>query len=178
MREITRMEQHFAVSKDGVLAHIKDAHNNLEDYYCPYCHCRMLKKCGNIRTWHFAHDWRYADEFQKSCSYETYLHGYAKLRFKQWFDESDSIKLYYSESIVCKQYNHCKLLDKENCLINRKKSCDLKKYFDHCIIEAPIKESNGSYRADLLLTSDRKPDQRILLEIKVSHGCTERKKII
>ena len=54
-----RREQHYAVSQKGVLSHIKEAHYNSEEYYCPHCGCRMLKRCGNIRAWHFAHDWRY-----------------------------------------------------------------------------------------------------------------------
>lgn len=95
MEKEFRREQHYAVSQKGVLSHIKEAHYNSEEYYCPHCGCRMLKRCGKIRAWHFAHDWRYANETQKNCSYETYLHGYAKLRLKQWFDESESIILHY-----------------------------------------------------------------------------------
>lgn len=120
-----RREQHYAVSKDGVLAHIKKAHYNSEDYYCPHCGCRMLKRCGKIRAWHFAHDWRYADELQKNCSYETYLHGYAKLRLKQWFDESDSIVLHYQQSIIRKLRASCGLKH-DNCSLTLDKFCDLK----------------------------------------------------
>lgn len=176
MEKEFRMEQHYAVSKSGILAHIKDAHNSSEDYYCPHCGCRMLKRCGNIRTWHFAHDWRNANEIQKKCSYETYLHGYAKLRIKQWFEDSKSIKLYYIQSTVCKSYKVCKLTQKENCSRNEKKSFDLKKVFSNCLLESPVRESNGNYRADLLLISDIYPSKQLLIEIKVSHGCTDKKK--
>jgi hypothetical protein len=41
-----RMEQHYAVSKSGVLVHIKKAHDSMEDCFCPHCGCRMLKRCG------------------------------------------------------------------------------------------------------------------------------------
>jgi len=176
MEKEFRKEQHYAVSKGGMLAHIKEAHDNSEEYYCPHCGCRMLKRCGNIRAWHFAHDWRYADDYQKNCSYETYLHGYAKLRMKQWFDESESIILHYKQSIVCKLQGSCKLWNDNKCRKDFEKSCNLKQQFNRCIIEAPIKESNGFYRADLLLVSENNPNRRILIEIKVSHGCTEKKK--
>lgn len=176
MEKEFRMEQHYAVSETGILAHIREAHNNSEEYYCPHCGCRMMKRCGNIRAWHFAHDWRDVDEFQKKCSYETYLHGYAKLRLKQWFDESDSIILHYTQSLVCKQYDSCKLTQVNKCIRNENKSCDLKQVFNHCEIESSVKESNGSYRADLLLSSDNYPSRHILIEIKVSHGCSDKKK--
>lgn len=175
MEKELRREQHYAVSHKGVLSHIKEAHYNSEEYYCPHCGCRMLKRCGNIRAWHFAHDWRYANETQKNCSYETYLHGYAKVRLKQWFDESESIMLHYQQSIRCKHNESCTLIS-DNCsrLINR--SCDLKKLFDTCSVESMVKESNGIYRADLLLSSKSNPSRRLLIEIKVSHGCTDKKK--
>lgn len=177
MEKVFRSEQHYAVSSTGKLAHIKEAHNNPDNYYCPFCGCKMLKRCGNIRTWHFAHDWRDANEFQKNCSYETYLHGYAKLRLKQWFDESSSITLHYKQSIVCKKADLCNLIKNENCRKDIKNSCDLKVVFNRCTIESSVKGANGNYRADLLLTSDSMHPQHILLiEIKVSHGCSEKKK--
>ncbi|MDE6491468.1 MAG: competence protein CoiA [Muribaculaceae bacterium] len=171
-----RREQHYAVSKGGILSHIKDAHNDPEDYYCPHCGCRMIKRCGSIRAWHFAHDWHDDNVLQTNCSYETYLHGYAKLRLKQWFDESNSIMLHYVKSYVCKQYDTCKLIQNENCRKNEDKSCDLKQLFNNCSIESTVKGANVNYRADLLLTSDKDSSRHLLIEIKVSHGCTEKKK--
>ena len=176
MEKEFRREQHYAVSRDGILAHITDAHSNTNEYYCPHCGCHMLKRCGNIRTWHFAHDWRRANDSQKNCSYETYLHGYAKLRLKQWFEESDSIILHYQQSVICKQYNLCALKRVRGCRILLNKSCDLKQHFNQCSIESSVQESNGTYRADLLLSSDTNNSRHILIEIKVSHGCSEKKK--
>lgn len=173
----TRRKVLYAVSKSGILTNIKDAHNDSEDYYCPNCRCKMIKKCGSIRIWHFAHDWRHADDIQKSCSYESYLHKYAKLRLKQWFDKSESIILKYPHTIVCKEYNSCKISNESKCKIIEHKFCDLKEQFDKCIIESPVKESNGNYRADLLLTSTKDPSRRLLIEIKVSHECSDKKKI-
>lgn len=176
MHKFVRMEQHFAVSKDGLLIHINDAHNSLDDFYCPHCGCRMLKKCGNIRSWHFAHDWRYADEWQKTCSYETYLHGYAKRRIKQWFDEAKSITLKFTHSFVCHLSNQCKLQSDKCPKQTSTESCDLKRIFDSCAIETPVARDNDKYRADLLLTNSSNKDWQLLIEICVNHPCTEKKK--
>ena len=67
----------------------------------------MLKRCGNIRAWHFAHDYRYENDVNKECSYESYLHAFAKLRLKQWFEESESIILHYQQSMACKYAKDC-----------------------------------------------------------------------
>lgn len=170
------MEQHFAVSEDGILTHIKTAHDSPEDFYCPHCHCRMMKKCGDIRSWHFAHDFHNATENQKNCTNETYLHGYAKLRIKQWFDEAESIILYFTESAICQHYNDCKLKPStEDCKITSFYTIDLKKVFTSCEIEQTVNVGNDKFRADLLLSGSDKVKQ-LLIEIYVTHECSERKK--
>ena len=55
MEKEFRREQHYAVSQKGVLSHIKEAHYNSEEYYCPHCGCRMLKRCGKIRDMPMKH---------------------------------------------------------------------------------------------------------------------------
>ena len=107
MKEIKR-EQHYAVSLNGVLTEINDAQISNEDFFCPHCGCRMLKRCGKIRRWHFAHDWRTATDEQKKCSYESYLHAYAKIRFKEWFENSKQIIVEYNQSMICSNYKTCK----------------------------------------------------------------------
>lgn len=176
MEKEFRREQHYAISLDGKLVHITDAHKDSEDYYCPHCGCRMLKKCGHIRTWHFAHDCRSATEQQKNCSYETYLHGYAKYRLKQWFDESMSITLHLKQSKICNNSHNCQLAQKENCRLETKTSYNIKDYFQKCTVESTINLANVNYRADLLLTSETNSRNQILIEIKVSHACTDKKK--
>ncbi len=177
MEKEIRTEQHYAVSVSGRLVHINEAHCCAEDFYCPHCGCRMMKKCGSIRAWHFAHDWHNADEFQKKCSYETYLHGCAKYKLKQWFYESESIIFHIPRVYVCKAFDNCMMVEEKNkCIRKEHQSYDLKKLFDRCEIEVSTKEINGDYRADLLLMSTQKPENHVLVEIKVFHGCTEKKK--
>ena len=169
--------QHYAISKSGVLTHINVAHGDLDDYYCPSCNCRMQKKCGHIRSWHFAHDPHYANEIQKNCSYESYLHCYAKLRFKEWFDNASSIILYITPHIICEQYDNCIFPERNLCSIEEpQKEYDLKRYFDSCIIECTIETPDGKYRPDLLLSSESNKNRQLLIEINVTHECTEKKK--
>ena len=47
METESRTEQHYAVSKNGMLVHISEAHRD-QDYFCPHCGCRMIQKRGNI----------------------------------------------------------------------------------------------------------------------------------
>ena len=178
MKDENRMEQHYAISSDGSLVHISDAHLSNEDFYCPHCKCRMLKKCGNIRSWHFAHDYRYQNEVVLNCSYESYLHAYAKLRLKQWFEESPQIILHYQQKYVCKFQNYCKWLDNQDndCYTFEEKSCDLKKCLTQCQIEECVKSSSDSFRADLLWSNPANPMNNILIEIKVTHECTQKKR--
>ena len=172
-----RMEQHYAVSKSGVLVHINEAHENKEDCFCPHCGCRMLKRCGNIRAWHFAHDYRYENEDYKECSYESYLHAFAKLRLQQWFEESESIILHYQQPMVCKYAKDCIWMESgDECSRMVKKTVDLKKCLTSSTIEEAVRVDDNIFRADLLWSNPDNPKNDILIEIKVTHECTQKKK--
>lgn len=177
MKTNINQEHHYALSKDGVLTHIKDAYNSVEDFFCPHCKCRMIKKCGQIRQWHFAHDWRIADEQQKQCTYETYLHSYAKMRLEQWFKESDSIIIRYKTSFKCNKYNTCKLKAKDRCRSILKDTVNIKDYLNKCEVEKDITIDNQLFRPDLIWYNEKKKiEEGIFIEVKVTHGCTETKK--
>lgn len=172
-----RMEQHYAVSKDGVLVHINEAHESSEDCFCPHCGCRMLKRCGKIRTWHFAHDYRFANEVNKECSYESYLHSFAKLRLKQWFEGSKNIILHYQQPVACRFVNDC--IWKQNgdeCSRIEERTIDLKRCLTHCTLEETVLVDGNRFRADLLWSNPQKPQNDILVEVKVTHECTQKKK--
>ena len=172
-----RMEQHYAVSKSGVLVHINEAHESKEDCFCPHCGCRMLKRCGNIRAWHFAHDYRYENDVNKECSYESYLHAFAKLRLKQWFEESESIILHYQQSMACKYAKDCIWIGSgDECSRLDEKTVDLKKYLTVCRLEEIVHVDDDRFRADLLWSNPNNSKNDILIEIKVTHECTQKKK--
>lgn len=172
-----RMEQHYAVSKSGVLVHINEAHDSKEDCFCPHCGCRMLKRCGKIRTWHFAHDYRYENEVNKECSYESYLHAFAKLRLKQWFEESNSIILHYQQLSACKYAKDCIWKERgDKCSRFVEKTVDLKRCLTLCRLEETVRVGDDRFRADLLWSNLANSKNDILIEIKVTHECTQKKK--
>ena len=177
MENDIRREQHYAVSKSGVLLHINQAHYSNEDCYCIHCGCHLLQKCGNVRRWHFAHDWRVTEE-QKECSYESYLHSYAKLRLKQWFEESESIVINYQKAIYCKSFKGCVWRDplNDNCKIVENQSCNIKSFLDSCEVEKDIEVNGDTFRPDLLWYNKQRPNNRIYIEIKVTHECSDKKK--
>ena len=166
-------ERHFAVSKAGVLTSIKEAHESDEAFYCPHCGKEMTKKCGKIRRWHFAHK---KDE-KGNCSYESYLHSLAKLRLKQWFEKSESILIQYPMRYKCQYHVNCiwKSYNYYNCIKDEKKTCDLKKHLNQCLVEQNLCINGETYRPDLLWQNSHKTNCRIFIEIKVTHGCTEKK---
>lgn len=171
-----RMEQHYAVSKSGVLVHINEAHDSKEDFFCPYCGCRMIKRCGNIRAWHFAH-YRYENEVSKECSYESYLHAFAKLRLKQWFEESKSIILHYQKLMVCKYATDCIWKQRgDECSRFDEMKVDLKSFLMVCGLEETVQVDDDRFRADLLWSNPDNSRNDILIEIKVTHECTQKKK--
>lgn len=179
MKTNINQEHHYALSEAGVLTHIKDAYNSVEDFFCPHCKCRMIKKCGQIRQWHFAHDWRIADDQQKQCTYETYLHSYAKMRVEQWFKESKKITIHYTAQNCCKLYDRCHIRTPhvDLCSSYKEKRFDLKNSLNSCDIEKKITIDGLSFKPDLIWYNDQSPQNNyIFIEIKVTHGCSKTKK--
>lgn len=178
MKEIKR-EQHYAVSLNGVLTEINDAQISNEDFFCPHCGCRMLKRCGKIRRWHFAHDWRTATDEQKKCSYESYLHAYAKIRFKEWFENSKQIIVEYNQSMICSNYKTCKWRynrEEIQCKKEVPMKFNIKEVLNKCEVEKEVNVNGERFRPDLLWYNKDKPQSCIFIEIKVTHGCTDKKK--
>ncbi|MCQ2189804.1 MAG: competence protein CoiA [Paludibacteraceae bacterium] len=172
-----KREQHYAVSKDGVRTHIKQAYESKEDFFCPACNCKMIKKCGPIRSWHFAHDCRSAEtELQKNCTYESYLHAYAKMCIKKWFEESNSITMYYKNQHKCSLSKGCKWkLEYDSCTKTEEASYDIKRCLNKLKEEKNITIEDDTFRPDLLWYKESDQKQRIFIEIKVTHECSEKK---
>ncbi len=172
-----RIKQHYAVSKNDVLTHINEAYKTTEDYFCPNCGCRMIKRCGKKREWHFAHYPKYQNEEIKECSHESYLHAYSKLRLKHWFEESKSIILHYQQRKVCKHSTNCFWREnRDQCSRLEEKTFDLKTRLTTCSLEETVFVDEDKYRADLLWSDPNNPKNDILIEIKVTHGCTQKKR--
>lgn len=131
----------------------------------------MIAKLGSRNIHHFAH--KGGDD---NCNTETYLHKLGKYLLKKKFDESDEFLINYKRTAKCALYNSC---DSSNvkeyeCIRYVDTPINLKRYFDTCEEEQTIDD----FRADLLLSdSTGRHKDKVLLEICVSHECTEKKKL-
>lgn len=124
----------------------------------------MIPHLGNIRRKHFVH------KNTENCSYESYLHKLAKIKIQEAFLNSEHFYLSYKARAVCSL--DCPFKDSPKCLRGKPVTFDLHKYYDICEIEA----NYNQYRADLLLKSSVHPNRDpILIEILVTHKCTEEK---
>jgi len=135
-----------------------------EQYFCPICSEPMTPHMGKVRRWHFVH------KNTAHCSYESYLHTLAKIRIREAFLSSEQFLLSYNAKALCSL--SCPFIDSPKCEGEKHVEFDLRKFYDTCEIEAPYRQ----YRADLLLSSSINPNRPpILIEIMVTHKCTEDK---
>lgn len=153
----------YAYSSSSRLIHISDAQRG-ENYYCPECNELMTPHMGQQRRWHFVH------KNAGNCSYESYLHKLAKIKIRQAFLSSDSFILSYKARAVCS--HKCPFISSPICEVEKPVEFNLRRFYDTCEVEASYKD----FRADLLLKSSANPDRPpVLIEIMVTHKCTEDK---
>lgn len=157
--------QHFAVDSEDNIIDIHDIAGAI-DYtlYCPCCHEEVIRKCGNIRQWHFAHK-------AKKCSYDTYLHSVAERLIMDWFKKKESITLKIDGQEKCDKYNSCLFYNHDGCSHRIDRSFDLKKYYSKCIREHKYK----NFVADLFCQRDSNEETPIFIEIYVTHRCSSEK---
>ena len=165
-----RIKYHYAFDEIGNLVnitYISREYRKHHKFFCVSCEKEMTARLGNKRTHHFAHKCDNA-----ACSLETYLHKLSKYAIKWKFDNSQTFGITYNRPILCQNRKSCLFYEKYECYDNEYKTIDLKKYFDTCNEEQSIK----GFKADLLLSdSTLKYKGYILLEIYVTHKCSERK---
>lgn len=111
-----------------------------------------------------------------ACSSESYIHMLSKEMFMKAYENASKFYLYHSIIEKC---------DAKRCVF-RQNSCDthktsksiqLKEYFPVCALEKDVKGKDGNtYRADILLSNPQKQNHKLLVEIRVSHECTDEKK--
>ncbi len=153
----------YANNSNGKLINVAFAQRD-EQYFCPICSSQMIPHMGKVRRWHFVH------KNVENCSYESYLHTLAKIKFREAFLSSKQFLLSYDAKALCSR--SCPFLDSPKCEARKSVEYDLRKYYDTCLIEAPYHK----YKADLLLNSSIYPNrQPVLIEIMVTHKCTEDK---
>lgn len=160
-----KQDYRYALDNESNLVHIEKAVKS-QKFLCPCCGDEMIAKQGKIRKWHFTHKTKTAN-----CSYETYLHKIAKKRIRECFMNSDEFNIQIETTAFC-SIKDCNFPFKpqKHCQWRTSKNFNLKKYYNDCTEEQRI----GRFVADLLL-SNNKNEKPILIEICVSHKCTEEK---
>lgn len=154
----------YALDSGGRLIHIDEAEKGKE-YKCPVCGAAMIVRKGKIRQHHFAHK-----AGSENCSYETYLHKIAKKRICECFNESSQFNVLFDREFTCNVVE-CPLGVSQSCKWNTKEDHNLKRYYSICKEEEFI----DIFKADLLISSLWRPNPPILIEICVTHKCTEDK---
>lgn len=163
MAKILSQNYSYANNSSGELINVANAQRS-EKYFCPICGDEMTPHMGKVRRWHFVH------KNGCNCSYESYLHELAKIKIRQAFLSSDHFMLSYNAKALCSL--ECPFIDSPRCNADKPVEFDLRKFYDSCEIEAPYHK----YRADLLLSSSAKPKtDPVLIEIMVTHKCTQDK---
>lgn len=152
----------YALDKNQRLVNVKEAAKG-EEYLCPHCGGVMIPRQGTKRRWHFAHKGDTG-----VCSDESYLHKLAKKRIRECFLSAEHFYIWVPSKGVC-SVSECPVGKLERCSFPKR--FDLKEEYNCCEEEEVV----GRYRADLILRHDKNDCVPILIEIQVSHKCTERK---
>lgn len=161
MAKILSQNYSYANNSSGSLIDVSNAQRN-EKYFCPICGELMIPHIGKMRRWHFVH------KNVGICSYESYLHKLAKIKIREAFLSSEHFLLSYNAKAICSI--DCPFIGFPKCEGEKQVEFDLRRYYDTCEIEATYHQ----YRADLLLTSSSNPKTPpVLIEIMVTHKCTE-----
>ena len=161
---------------NGELCSIEDItteFRKLHKFYCLSCGEEMVANLkDDCHRRHFKH------KNKTECSNETYLHNLAKKKIARHFLESEHFYVSYNLIESCPKHPNCKYSSYYSCVRSeRKRQVDLKQYYQYCEIEKQVKDSNGNiYVADICLISNRPKVPPMLIEIFVSHACSEEKK--
>lgn len=159
---VLKQNYSYAYNENGELIHVSSAIRG-NYYLCPHCGEQMIPHMGTVRRWHFVH------KNVENCSYESYLHNLAKIKIREAFLQEEPFMLDYNAKAICSY--ECPFIDSPKCKGEKHVEFDLRKYFDKCEIEA----SYNQFRADLLLSSFKRNFPPVLIEIMVTHKCTDDK---
>lgn len=79
--------------------------------------------------------------------------------------------------MACKYATDCIWMGSgDECSRLDEKTVDLKKYLTVCRLEETVHVDDDRFRADLLWSNPNNSKNDILIEIKVTHECTQKKK--
>lgn len=169
---------HYAAidSVNGELCSIEDITTEFRKHHKFYCLSCGEEMVANLKD--DCHRRHFKHKNKTECSNETYLHNLAKKKIARHFLESEHFYVSYNLIESCPKHPNCKYSSYYSCIRSeRKRRVDLKQYYQYCEIEKQVKDSNGNiYVADICLISNRPKVPPMLIEIFVSHACSEEKR--
>lgn len=172
MKEI---KYHFAFDENCNIVCIDDLSkedSKSHSYRCIQCGDEMEACIGRLKRPYFRHK-----VTNNSCSSESYLHKLAKIKIAEHFLKTEHFYISYSRTDKCKSYTNCKYAY-YSCNDRKPKVFDLKSYYQTCEIEKQVKGKDGvAYIADICLCSNNANFPPVLIEICVTHPCSEAKKL-
>lgn len=156
-------------SKSQIISADDIAHKPVDDiYHCLGCGGELTAKVNGLsKQPHFSH------KIKIECSGETYLHNLGKLTFYQTYirclEANEPFKISLASSKVCRKFKPLLLT---NCdLGSTEKTYDLTSYFH----EVKIEKKDGNFIPDVMLCSKANPDEKIYIEIAVTHFLSKEK---
>lgn len=162
-------------SKDGELCFVDNMtleYRKEHKFYCLSCGEEMV---ANLKDDHHRRHFKHKNKTECSC--ETYLHNLAKKMLAKHFLESEHFCVSYDIKEICPKQNRCKYLTDFCKSQKHERKVDLKEYYQNCEIEKSVVGKDGKrYVADICLLSNNPNVPPMLIEIFVSHACTEDKK--
>lgn len=165
------MKNLYAYSPEKELVHIREVDKSLKiNYVCPNCEGILIPRKGKIKAHHFAH------KAEDNCSYESYLHKIAKIKFFDTYNRclltNTPFTLSWNEKRTCTSCRSIEGIGISCQLENEPRLIDLTETFDVITEE----KKHGDFIADILLEST-KTDKVLFIEFAVTHKCEREKRI-
>lgn len=158
----------YAKTKDGKQIHIDDCTADKEEVYCIYCNCRMVRKRGDQRIHHYAHNPKDKKRTEHEvCSYDLYLQELAKQKLLSWFKKAPHIYIHFDEILECARAKECKWLKEYVCFAVKDKKVDIKKACTHLKFLKIDKRSSLSSTAYYQLFNSEKNNNRIFIVLRI-----------
>jgi hypothetical protein len=165
------VQYRFAIDSSDKIVDAKELRGQAipNPLWCVSCGQQLVAKVdGKIKQPHFAH------KVQVECNGETYLHRLAKLAFLETYNQCIHEGVPYIVAISvpkrCERFNGA-----ISCFSKLPSSIhefNLTSYYSEVAIEA----REGEFIPDILLKSTSKPEEKVFVEIAVTHFLSNRKK--
>lgn len=170
MKQTIKYRYAFDCRKNTIdITTINKNDRNSSKYYCISCGKELTAKLGDKKRHHFSHK---ISTDSTSCNFETYLHNLAKYKIKEIFDNDTTFNINMTEKVICSSIQNCYFSSDENCCSHsREILVNLKDRYDLCTVEKQIE----GFKADILLENSNNKYKPLLIEVFVTHECSEDK---